>query len=444
MKNLLMLVISLFVQFPACLLAVPTLVEIQSPTTAHIAKIEGFSTQTVWICSDQTYHTVDSGISWMPLAIGDFDAISDSEAWIWHYVRPNVYFNYTSDHGLTWTTASYLLDTSQVYTEYLAEPPRFFDAQNGWFGIGRAGGGQPGGIEFLLQTRDGGKTWNYSLGLDHWGIDTGLNVPFWDFSSPDLIWLIERYWDANDPRFNNDRLWSSKGITFMASYFLDKLLEPFQYAHIFDEQTGLLRAANIWLLTTQDGGASWDTTQITSDTAILPGSWQFHNARNGWAYHVTDGSTVFYFSGDLGRSWQSRFTVPAEATGFAVFGPDQLWIGCKNGRIFRYADPLNIETDDPENQASPSRLTQNYPNPFTQSTNISWTLPKSQKVVIRIYNAAGQWIRTLVDNSLAEGRHSLTWDGRDDAGDPTGSGIYFYAMSVNGKPIETRRMVLMR
>jgi len=88
-------------------------------------------------------------------------------------------------------------------------------------------------------------------------------------------------------------------------------------------------------------------------------------------------------------------------------------------------------------------LRQNYPNPFNPSTAIPFDVPALSSVRLEIYNSAGQRVRRLIDGVHAPGRHTLSWDARDDAGQPVASGLYIYRLLVNGQ-IQTRKMTLMR
>lgn len=88
-------------------------------------------------------------------------------------------------------------------------------------------------------------------------------------------------------------------------------------------------------------------------------------------------------------------------------------------------------------------LSQNTPNPFNPTTTIRYTLPASERVGLAIYGANGALVRMLVDDVRARGTHDITWDGRDSAGNPVGSGVYFYRLKA-GKFTESRKMVLLK
>ncbi|MCI0405710.1 MAG: T9SS type A sorting domain-containing protein [candidate division Zixibacteria bacterium] len=98
--------------------------------------------------------------------------------------------------------------------------------------------------------------------------------------------------------------------------------------------------------------------------------------------------------------------------------------------------------DEWKNRPNGFELGQNYPNPFNPSTSFSLTLPKAGRYSVRIYNLAGQVVKTFEGEALA-GTHILSWDGTDQKGVPVSSGIYFYR-AIIGKLMVTKRMVLIR
>jgi len=87
-------------------------------------------------------------------------------------------------------------------------------------------------------------------------------------------------------------------------------------------------------------------------------------------------------------------------------------------------------------------LHQNYPNPFNPETRISYDLPESADVSLRVYNILGHEIALLVDEEQAAGFYSKMWNGRDKNGEPVGSGIYFYHLQA-GSNSTSRKMLLL-
>ena len=83
-------------------------------------------------------------------------------------------------------------------------------------------------------------------------------------------------------------------------------------------------------------------------------------------------------------------------------------------------------------------LGQNYPNPFTDVTTISFTLPGSGHVVLTVYNAIGQTVASLVNGETGPGIHTLTFDGNEWP-----AGMYYYQLKTDAG-IESRQMLLVK
>lgn len=72
------------------------------------------------------------------------------------------------------------------------------------------------------------------------------------------------------------------------------------------------------------------------------------------------------------------------------------------------------------------------PNPFTTRTAITFAIPQGVEtpVFLGIYDLNGRLIRTLVNETKAAGRHSITWDGRSDNGGINPAGVYFVTFTA--------------
>jgi hypothetical protein len=79
-----------------------------------------------------------------------------------------------------------------------------------------------------------------------------------------------------------------------------------------------------------------------------------------------------------------------------------------------------------------------YPNPFNPVTTISYSLPVSQKVMIKVYDVTGREVATLVDDVKPAGKHSVKFDGTD-----LSSGIYFYRIEA-GLFRDTKKIILIK
>jgi alpha-N-arabinofuranosidase len=87
-------------------------------------------------------------------------------------------------------------------------------------------------------------------------------------------------------------------------------------------------------------------------------------------------------------------------------------------------------------------LHQNSPNPFTTSTTITFDIPESDQVLLRIIDPSGRVVSTLENRILEEGSHKIIWHGKDDSGSSVKSGIYFYELQTSSYHA-IRKMVLL-
>ncbi len=109
------------------------------------------------------------------------------------------------------------------------------------------------------------------------------------------------------------------------------------------------------------------------------------------------------------------------------------------------ANVVGISGTDP-NLIREFSLEQNYPNPFNPTTTIRFAIPadmSGQQVTLKVFDLLGREINTLVNGRMNSGYYQVTWDGRDMAGNPVTSGIYFYTIKAGDK-VQTRKMILMK
>ncbi|MCW8810160.1 MAG: T9SS type A sorting domain-containing protein [Ignavibacteriaceae bacterium] len=83
-------------------------------------------------------------------------------------------------------------------------------------------------------------------------------------------------------------------------------------------------------------------------------------------------------------------------------------------------------------------LEQNYPNPFNPSTIIKYQIPKQEFVSLKVFDALGNEVATLVNDEQQAGSHNVNFNSAGLA-----SGIYFYKIQA-GNFIATKKMVLMK
>src|SRR5205085_5899947 len=72
------------------------------------------------------------------------------------------------------------------------------------------------------------------------------------------------------------------------------------------------------------------------------------------------------------------------------------------------------------------------PNPFTQETRVTFTLPSAGLSSLTVLDLQGRRVRALRSGILPAGRQSVAWDGRDEVGRRVPSGLYFVRLETGG------------
>ncbi|MCB0291467.1 MAG: T9SS type A sorting domain-containing protein, partial [Calditrichaeota bacterium] len=80
---------------------------------------------------------------------------------------------------------------------------------------------------------------------------------------------------------------------------------------------------------------------------------------------------------------------------------------------------------------------------FNPTTQIRFALPQAENVSLRIYDVAGQLIKTLISGNMDAGYYNIQWDGSNQYGSKVASGIYLYRITA-GSFVQTKKMILMK
>jgi len=82
-----------------------------------------------------------------------------------------------------------------------------------------------------------------------------------------------------------------------------------------------------------------------------------------------------------------------------------------------------------------------HPNPLNPATVVSYTAPEGGAVQVDVYDPRGALVRSLVNEVVAAGDHTVTWDGRDGAGRRVAAGLYLARLKTNNY-VRTTKMVV--
>lgn len=92
-------------------------------------------------------------------------------------------------------------------------------------------------------------------------------------------------------------------------------------------------------------------------------------------------------------------------------------------------------------------LSAGFPNPFNSSTIIEYSVPQSQssrgEYELTVFNGLGQTVKRLVSGMSSDGKHQVTWDGKDEHGVVQSSGVYYVCLKTSSA-LKTGKLLLLK
>ncbi len=146
-----------------------------------------------------------------------------------------------------------------------------------------------------------------------------------------------------------------------------------------------------------------------------------------WKNPAVKGITLWgYLEGEM---WQTTcYLIRSDGT----WRPAMTWLA-----QYVKANPLAVN-ETASVLPSKYELDQNFPNPFNPSTNIRYSIVKTSKVTLKIYDILGRLVQTLVNTVQAPGQYTVSFNALNLA-----SGVYFYQISA-GSFIATKKLMLLK
>lgn len=194
---------------------------------------------------------------------------------------------------------------------------------------------------------------------------------------------------------------------------------------------------------TSDGGSTWGTfaplnSSITLNDIYFSKVEELGNGTTGWI--AADSGKIFVTT-NSGVNWTSQGTpVNSSLSSVRVIGNIIGWAVGANGTILKTTNGgvtigiQNISNEIPSGYS----LSQNYPNPFNPVTNIEFSVPKSSRVKLLVFDVSGKQVAELVNEKLSAGTYKADFDSKE-----LSSGVYFYRLISDGFS-ETKKMILVK
>jgi photosystem II stability/assembly factor-like uncharacterized protein len=334
----------------------------------------------------------DTGVSEIPiLGIGEFEGHGDTA-----YFAANDSIYATTDYGKTWKTS------------HIAVP----DTTSPYPGIPASTIYPPGLVQFYFLDREHG----YLMFKCYDGPGT------WDLK------YHERYYQTQDAGQTWQEIKSAPFVDMGAIYFRNP-----NVGFICEEHGKIYR--------TSDGGASWRYQVLTGDHGIS--AVNFLNDTLGFcaANDASAGEGQIFMTTDDGLTWRDdSLRIPGNG-GVGINGiifPDSntVLVLAREGFFRRHLNANSVAHVAAISTQSTTPLS-NWPNPFTQSTTISFT-SASGFAQVSIVNVLGVEVARLFEGRLDAGKHSFTWN-------PGGVAPGMYECVIQqGEAMQHVRIVLLR
>ncbi len=269
-------------------------------------------------------------------------------------------------------------------------------------------------------------------------------MDFWSYDMSTNTWTekeIHAPSAGQSGGMNNNDLYLYGGVRWNQNDFrsdVRKYTLPNDNEFHYVYTSGANPGARAYQAGTYQGGKMWVNGGLNADKGVLPDFYEFDMTTETWT-QLPDCPVARYHAG-------MAFYQP-DSVLILYGGLDEFGAACADLCIYDLSSGTwtTVGIDEPSNQAAESLLSQNSPNPFNTTTEIVFfTQQSSKNTEIIIYNLKGQKVKTLVDQAIPTGEHSVSWNGEDESGNSVKSGLYFYKLNVNGKTEALKKCVLMK
>lgn len=185
-----------------------------------------------------------------------------------------------------------------------------------------------------------------------------------------------------------------------------------------------------------------DNFTVLVDYIEIPSGWSLgwcHEYQGGGACHVIPWPWTFEFGS--GDTLKLDFSVIVTSAGSMAFTYTISAPSLMETVVLDFTYTTGVSVDDP--QSGEKVLLKNSPNPFSESTTISFNIKNSvhRDAEISIYNLQGKRVKTY---DIAPDMNLITWNGTDEKGAVLPSGVYLYTISLDDEITKTEKLLLIK
>ncbi|MDO9390237.1 MAG: S8 family serine peptidase [bacterium] len=207
-------------------------------------------------------------------------------------------------------------------------------------------------------------------------------------------------------------------------YNLDAYADNSRWVNLYMWSKGIIGAGDSAFVEASKDGSTWTTLKART------------SLKSSWALDTIAVNPIFSTKGSNDSIlFRMRLKSDAATTAFGWVVDD----------VYLKVQPVLGITGGLPGTLKPLVLAlfQNNPNPFGAGTTISYQLPAENRVALKVYNVAGQLVRTLVNSKQPAGSYSVKWDGRDDGRRQLAAGVYLYRLEA-GESRFTKKLVMIK
>jgi len=295
----------------------------------------------------------------------------------------------TTDGGKTWNIMQSRANNKGENFDRIV----FLDINRGF-----ATGTDSQGKAALLKTMDGGKNWEKQYeyqGNAFSGIQFIDSHHGWVRGSSSIVRTTDGglTWETVDMHFNIEAI------------------------HFTDEKYGW--CVGNYLYKTTNGGRRWIKKELFDNPACFADI-IFVNENVGYVlevslgiYKTTDGGEIWIPTNQITDINLDRIVFTEEYSG---------WAYSDKSVLLKYSESTGEENNnggsnnEPNNIPSIFELHQNYPNPFNNYTTLKFNLPEEGIPDFKIYNVLGELVTTIRPRTYGKGLNKMKWDGKDKYG----------------------------
>jgi hypothetical protein len=153
------------------------------------------------------------------------------------------------------------------------------------------------------------------------------------------------------------------------------------------------------------------------------------------------GGVGIFESNDNGNFWTNK----GSFVGPLLIKGNDLYVGSNVGLLGVYKKEIITSIKELKNvTASPEEfiISNSFPNPFNSSTTLNFRNATTKEIQVVVFDILGRPVKLLLNRNVEPGNHSISWDGKNDAGKNVSTGIYYFSFKSGSRVYNAKTVLL--